>query len=193
MLKEIGNFINLADILVALIFVRTIWIGLIKGLSSEFFKVLNVFVTSFIALHYFTALAVFFGKHLSIPLVQLELLAFIVIWGVITFIFRIVREAWVVSVNPEGKVILGQRIGGIILAIPRVGLISGLLFFMIFLSGNPFLNRQVRNSWLGFHFQDTSFRVYDLFYDGFIHKVFPNEEKNPALLKVKDRYKPKTK
>jgi len=191
MLKEIFSLVNITDVVVALIFVRTVWIAVIKGLSAEFFKVLSVLITSFIALHYFSALAAFFGKHISMPFVHLELLAIIVIWGIITFIFRIIREAWIVSVNPEGKVILSQRIGGVILAIPRAGLISGMIFFMIYTSGSPFLNRQAKKSWLGFHFQDTSFRVYHLFYDGLIQKIFPNEEKNPALLKLKERYKPK--
>ncbi len=192
MLKEICDLVNLADVLVALIFMRTLWMGVVKGLNSEFFKALGVLLTCFIGLHYFSGLAAFFGKHLPLSSIQTEILAVAVIWGIIGFLLRIVREAWIVSINPEGKVILSQRLGGAVLAFIRACLICGLIFFLIFTSGIPFLNRQVRTSWLGFHFQDTSFRVYDLIYDGAIHRIFPNENKNPALKKLKDRYKSKT-
>jgi len=192
MLKEILNIINIVDILIIAVFIRIIWIAVIKGVMVEFFKLFAVFITCFVALHYFNQLAGVLKGFLTLPVSLIEILAVVILWAFITILFRFMREGWLASINPEGKVALSQRIAGGALALPRAVLVSGLIFFLIFVSGNVYLNKKARQAWSGFYFRDKALRVYMLVYSQIVSRLFTGEEINMELEKVPERYKKKT-
>jgi len=186
MLKEILGSVNPVDILIFGIFIRIIWIGAVKGLMVEFFKFFGILFATFVTLHYFTRLAQYLQHVAALQKTLTYVLAFGIIWLLMAVIFKIVREGWMLMINPEGKNPFWQRIGGGLLAVFRAVLISGMAFMMIFASGNQYLAKKAGDSWTGFYFMDVSPQVYKGIFNGLIGRFFPDEEINKVVFGLKD-------
>jgi len=188
MLGEIISKINPVDVIIALIFLRCLYIGLHRGFVVEFFKLLGMILATFITLHYYSHFAYLLGPLVFIPYETAELLSFCLLWLFIVVIFKVVREGWMIMINPEEKISVVQKIGGIVVAIPRAFLICGMAFLLVFSSRNFELSDSAHKSFCGFYLMDISPQIYNTIYEGLIKKVFPNEAKNSSVFKLKSLY-----
>ena len=85
---------NIVDLLMVIVIVTTVYLGARKGIITEVFKLLGIFCTLFIALHYYAQFAAvlrtqFFGKEASV-----EFLAFSILGILVFAIFILISKGW---------------------------------------------------------------------------------------------------
>ena len=180
MLKELLITIGWIDILMGCIVLRCFYIGFTKGFVVEFFKFLGMVFASFITLHYYFKIAQLLQPLISIPFVYCELVAFILIWLVCVFVFKIIRDGLMVFIKMEAHPIVHKAGGGVI-SLARASLICSLTFSLLFVSGNRFLIRSSRSSFSGFYLIELCPKIYWSGYDNFVGKIFPKDKKNKEV------------
>ena len=180
MISEILSIINVVDIIVLGIFVRSIYIGYDQGLLVEFFKMLGMVFATFFTLHYFVTFALFLGKLLPLPMDMVVVVAYVIIWVVMIALFAVVRQGWMLGLKPFEKTFPYRVLGGILGAV-RATFIVGMLFLVIFISSSTFFVRTARSSFSGFYLKNVAVDFYNFCYNGFIVKVFPKEPINEKV------------
>jgi len=175
--------INTIDLVMAVVLVRAIYIGLAEGFVVEVFKLLGTFLATFIVLHYYFSFAVFSQGFVPLPLPSLEFLSFVLLWFWMTALFAIVRSGWMLGFKTDKKTPLIRLLGGC-LSIPRAILTAGLIFMLIFVSGNKALDVGARKSLAGFYFLEVSSDLYRYIYDQAVARTFPSEKKNAQLFEM---------
>jgi len=180
MISEIFSIINVVDIIVLCVFVRSIYIGYNQGLMVEFFKMLGIVFATFFSLHYFVSFALFLGKLLPLPMDMVVEVAYVTIWIVMVALFAVVRQGWMLTFKPFEKTFAYRMLGGG-LGTVRAAFITGLLFLAIFISSSTFFVRTARSSLSGFYLKDIAVSFYTFSYKNFIVKVFPKEPINEKV------------
>ncbi len=180
MISEILSIINVVDIIILGIFLRSIYIGYQQGLLVEFFKLLGITFATFFSLHYFVSFALFLGKLLPLPMDMVVVVAYVMIWIIIVALFAVVRQGWMLSFKPFEKTFPYKVLGGI-LGTVRAAFITGLVFLLIFISSSTFFVRTARSSLSGFYLKDVAVSFYNFSYNSLIVKVFPKEPINEKV------------
>jgi uncharacterized membrane protein required for colicin V production len=181
---------NYVDILMVFTCGWCIYIGAKQGILSEFCKLLGMFFATFITLHYFLTFARFLKRTLNIPDELNVLLSFLFLWLVVVVLFNFVREGWGIMLRGEPHPIV-NKIGGILLAIPRAMLVCGMMFMLLFISNHEELAKQARTSISAFYFIDLSPGFYRQIFDTLISKGFPRERMNEVVFTLKEEKKKK--
>ncbi len=189
MLKEIFSFINPVDVVILMIFVRAVWIGTAKGMTVELFKLTGTSFATFIILHYYTDFGLILQNNIAMPTPVALGISFCLLWILVTILFRFVREGTMVMLNPENRISLVQRAGGIILAVGRAILVGGLVFVLIVTPGSKELVSAARHSLSGFLLGDVSPRVYEMTGENLIRPLFPDEKKSSAVSEFRKKFR----
>ena len=190
MFREILSSVNWIDILIGCIVARGVYIGEKKGAVVELFKLCGMLFGTFIILHYYMRFAQSLHKMTAIPIAVNRFLSFIFLWLIVVVVFKIIREGWMVIFKPKDPS-TASKWGGAFLAFVRSSLVCGLMFLLIFASGNEYLRTKARNSFTGFYLADFSPSIYEFIYNGVISRLFPEEQKNNDVFRLKDRPKEK--
>lgn len=188
MINEILSNLNSIDILIGCVLIWCLYIGVTKGMVAEIFRLLGIFSSTFIALHYYVALANLLDGVIVLPMSVSLVLSFLVLWVGVVIIFKFMREGCMVILNVKTHPII-NRWGGASVALVRGSLICGLMFCLIFISGNKFLSDRAKKSFSGFYAMDLSPRIYGVVFDKVIGKLFPSEKKNIAAFELKENRK----
>ena len=183
MWKDILARINVVDLVMVGIVIRSIYIGFAEGFVVEAFKLLGALVATFVVLHYFYSFALLVKEAMAMPVTTLELFSFIFLWMLVTTMFSIVRSGWILGFKVEKKTIL-LRLLGLFLSVPRAVLVCGLTFVLFFLSGNKELEMTTRKSLSAFYILTVSSDMYGAAYDQWIARFFPEEPLNVRLFEI---------
>jgi uncharacterized membrane protein required for colicin V production len=180
MIKDILLNFNWIDALIGAFIIRCVFIGLARGLIIEFFKFLGIVFATIITLHLYVRFGRFLHQTIRVPNNITELLAFFLLLVAAILIFKMIREGWMVLHKNEETTRVSRIFGGL-LGMFRGLLVAGLVFVMLFLSGNEFLKKSGRQSFSGFYMEELSPRLYEVTFEGIIVKLFPEEKKNEKL------------
>lgn len=180
MIQDILLNSNWIDAILLVLTLRTIFIGIKRGLMVEFFKFLAILFATFLTLHFYVQLGLFFHEMVSLPKAVQESVAFLVLWGAVSLIFKFIGEGWNLIHKVEELSFFAKISGGVLAAF-RGTLIGGLILFFLVLTGNKFLVKSARQSFVGFYLQELSPRLYNVMFDGLVLKLFPQEKKNEKV------------
>ena len=175
--------LNIVDLFMAIVIATIICSGTRKGIITEVFKLLGIFCTIFITLHYYERFAdvlkvQFFGKKAAT-----EFFAFNIL-GILTFvIFILISKGWVLilEIKFHEKI---DRFGGFILSLIRSYFACGLIFFVLLLASHKYVSPRARQSVSRDVFRYVAVDFYRATYSALIEKFFPNEKLNEEAFKL---------
>ncbi len=180
MIREILTIVNIVDVVVFFIFIRSAYIGFTQGLIVELFKMMGILFATFFTLHYFIILTSYLGGVLPLPMDMIVVVAYIMIWVIMVALFAVVRQGWMLGFPPIEKTFIYKILGGVLGTI-RAMFVSGLLFLVIFISSSAILVQSARSSFAGFYLKSISVDFYKSCYMNFIVRVFPKEPMNDKI------------
>lgn len=186
MILDFIKNINWVDIIIILILVRIVYIGVQTGVVIELFKLLGVLVTSFLTLQYFTTLAHFFHQITKAPEPWMIPLAFLLLWGVLFFACKLLRDAIFLVFTIEAQSLV-DKWGGALLSIVRFFLVASMTLFAFFLTGEKYIQSKVATSFSKKYAMNAAPGFYHGMWDGFFSKLFAGKKPNPAVADVLNR------
>jgi len=184
MLTDVLGKVNWIDVFMGCALLRCIFKGTQQGFIVEFFKLLGIFFSTFITLHYYVAFGIVLRNYLWLPEFLLDQAGFLVLWLIVIVAFKVIRDGWLIWLKEEQITRVSRLIGGLI-AILRGVLVIGLLFVYIHLTGNAFLIKTSQKSFSHRYMGDISPQLYGALFNQFIAPVFPDEKKNDKVFKLR--------
>jgi len=173
--------INGVDLVLFGLLARAVYIGAVQGVVVEFFKITGLLLAMFITAHYFSRLAGFLTTWLKIfSREQADVFFIAALWILVMAVFSLVRSGWLVILKAEEPSRLSRCSGWVVGALRGV-LICGMVIFMVLVSGQMALIKNVRKALLGRYVADLVFHVYETGYEEGIRRIFPEELKNKEM------------
>jgi hypothetical protein len=123
---------------------------------------------------------------LPMSLNLMELVSFLVLWIGVVFVFKVIRDGWMLLIKTEAQEAF-NKFGGALTGAFRGLLVSGMLVIVLFLSGNQYLIKSINTSFSGFYLTTFSTGIYESCFDNLEAKFFPKEKKNLSVLKITSR------
>ncbi|MDP2939899.1 MAG: CvpA family protein [Candidatus Omnitrophota bacterium] len=177
---ELLKKLNWVDICVFLFIVRTLYIGLKRGLVVEFFKLLGVYLAIVISFHYYARIANFLNSKSPLPLDFADFLSLLVLAGFIILVFKFIREGFTALIKAEAKPVF-DKWAGFIFSLLRAFLLSSLVIVILFISNITYVTSSITNSFSQNYFLNLAPRIYSGCFENLIVKLFPSEQLNQSL------------
>ena len=174
------------DIVMPLVILRCALTGKKSGLVVESFKLIGILFATFVTLHYYKALGDLLHQNLSLNDSIKDAYAFGLLAVSAHLLFSLIREGWLIILKIEMPPIIDQW-GGLIFSLIRGYLICGLILLALVLVKDNSIQADAKHSLSALVFKDTSSRIYQNFYSGFIDKFFPKEPINEEVFKLMDQ------
>jgi len=175
---------NWVDILIIILTIRMCYIGLKRGLGVEVFKFINLCFCSFVAFHFFYSLGEFINNKIPVlPLESTLIFTYLVLILIITVIFIIIRDGFLMVIRTEGDSPASKYLG-LILGFIRGLLISGFVIFALLISHIRYLELSCRASFLGPRVVVMTTRTYEFVFYGIVSKIFPDQNFNQEVTKA---------
>ena len=183
---------NSVDILIVVIIASAIYIRRKDGIVAELFKLLGIFCTIFITLHYYARFAdflrvQFFGKEAAT-----EFFAFCLLFSVFFLTFAFISGGWSLILKIKSFAIV-DRWGNVVLSLVRGYFICSMIFLALILSGQDFFVSRARKSVSNALFSGAAVELYRASYSNLVEKFFPDEEVSEAAFKLIGKESGKTK
>ena len=187
---ELLSQLNFLDFIVLIVLLRICYISAKTGLSVEIFKFLGVLFSTYIALHYYTALSDVIQKRFlpkNMPLEFIDFITFLSLIiavylcfvGIRTILSRFVQLDTIPKIN---------QLAGLVLGIGRGFLVIGLLSFTLVISSVAYLSNSVKYSYFARKTFAISPQTYDWLWSNIFSKFSPNEKFNSTVMEVKDNF-----
>lgn len=178
---------NFLDIIIILIAIRIFYSGFQMGLAVEFFKLSGVILATFLSLHYYAGISSILRLWFTLKILFLNLAVFVVLaaGGYLVFVF--LRNIFYRYLKLEAAPRISQ-FGGLILGTARLFFTTGLLIYILMISGIKYLNESVKYSYLGSRSVSISADTYTWLWSSIISKFFPDEKLNSAVSGVLEKF-----
>jgi len=186
MLPEVIRQFNWVDIFVIIVLLRTIYIAVKNGLTSEAFKLPGIIFALYLSLHYYTTVSDLIQERLPVKEMPLEFLDFIFFLILATFgylVFVLLRNLFCRFIKMEAAPNFNRWIG-LFLGIARSFFLVGLLTFGLAISSINYLKVSTRNSYLGSQFCQIAPATYTWIWNNITSKFMAQEKLNPAIEEV---------
>ncbi len=183
MFGEILSQLTWIDFLIICFVVRSIYIGVAKGLYTEGFKLLGIIFSVFIAYHYFARFGQTLEGFLHFPEKATQVVAFLLLWGLTVLVVKLIRDGWSLVLKLEEPSTLSRIIGAGLGAL-RGCLVCGLMCACLFLTGNRFIRQNVKDSFTGVFLLDFSLETYKASFRNVVGKVYSKETLNEKALQI---------
>jgi uncharacterized membrane protein required for colicin V production len=191
MFMDILKSLNWVDFLVLAILVRIIYIGVQTGVVTELFKLLGVFLTAFVCLHYYAPLAIFLKHITKLPWQNAaEPVSFALLWIALFVSCKFIRDGLFMLFTIEAQSTV-DRWGGAILAVGRFFLVASMTLFLLLLPNIKYLQTKTVDSLSGKHVLLVAPKFYRVMCDGFVSKVFPSEKTSKAVAEQMKKVEPR--
>lgn len=187
MLLEIVQQINLLDILIILILVRTVSIAIRKGFAVEFFKLLGTYCATYLALHYFTHLADRLHTlpgFRSAPIEFIDFVAFLFL-VIIGYNFILLMRIIVIKSRAQEALRSISRWSGMLLGVVRGGLLAGIICFGFAISSMSFFSDMVSQSLMGNTLFEVPSQVYEWTWNNITKHIAASEQVNKTIAEVR--------
>ena len=180
MLYNVIKQINWVDIFIVIILFRVCYAAVNTGLPIEIFKILGTISAIFLSLHYYSYFAGFVQKFagiksVSVGFYSLSSFAILAILGYMVFL--ILRNFFSRLMSLETVTGLNRWLG-LGLGIIRGFLLSGLLIFMLVISGSGYFKTSIKDSYSGKFVFKIAPATYGLLWKGVASKFIPGAKFN---------------
>lgn len=185
--------LNFLDIFILIALIRICYISVKTGIAIEFFKLLGVLSTIYIASHYYITISDFIRQrylHQVMPLQFVDFLVFAILALLVYGCFIVLRVAFYRFMKAEAAPGL-NRYGGLILGLVRWYFTIGLLVYMLIISSVSYLNSSAKHSYLGNRFSVVSAQTYEWMWENIFSKFFPKEKPNSVVNEVMGNFSKK--
>lgn len=173
------NFVWL-DICVLIFIVRGCWIGFQKGSVVEIFKMVALFFSIFIGLHFYSDLAYLLTDFARIVKSVAPIFSYIVMVSIVMFSFCIFRDGFFIMFK-MGDASKRSKVGGLVLGLIRGVLFGGIVFFGCLIVDNVALTRSVRVSYSGSILLEINSNIYSSMHRFIVRPLFPKEERRQSI------------
>ncbi len=180
---EFINKINWLDVVIFLIFLRTLAIGIKRGVIIEFFKLLGLLVSIVISFHYFSRLGNFLNSKSPLPLEFADFVSLIFISSLLILLFKFIRDGITVLVKTEVKPAADKWLG-FILSVLRAFVLSSLILIILFCTNIAYIKASVKNSFSQGYILNIAPRLYSGCFESLFVKFFPSEQLNTAIFEL---------
>lgn len=177
---ELLSKLNWVDVLVIIVFLRSIYIGLKRGLIVEFFKLLGVIVAIVVSFHYYSHIADFLNAKSPLPLDLADFVSLLFLSALIIVLFKFIRDGFNVLVKAEVKSFF-DKFAGFILSLLRAFSLSSLTLIILFSTNLDYLKSSVNDSSSKNYLMNIAPRIYSSCFESFLVKFFPKEELNTTI------------
>jgi uncharacterized membrane protein required for colicin V production len=182
MLSKYFVGVNWVDFLIMGAIVRMCFIGMRTGVAIELFKLLSLWVTTVVSFHiYTTPLSDYLNSKLpALPLDAGDVFVFVCLLGIITILFRVVRESFFLLVKIEAHNVL-DRWAGLAIGCLRGFWVASIALFVMTISTVNYLEVSAKSSLFGSKLLSMAPSIYRTSYEGFVAKFIPYGDVNPAV------------
>ena len=184
MLTHLLKSINWIDALLAVLFIRIIFIGVKNGFISEFFKCIGLIVAIFISFHYYSSLAAWAAQKTHFSWDYWDLLMFVDLWAAVMFFFMLVRNGMLLLFKAETIHQGFDKYSGGFLAVGRGILVCGMAIFLILLIHYGPAMRMTLHSFSFKIAGNVDVSIYSYLFNHLIDKLFTGEHYNTAAALV---------
>lgn len=175
---------NWIDIVIIVSTLRMCYIGLRKGFGIELFKLINVFFCAFVSLHfYFSFSELLHNKIPALPLEAAAIFNYVLLISIITIIFRILRDGFLVLIRIESISPISKYVG-LTVGFIRGLFISGLIIFGLLISTIHYFELSARTSFFGPKIVRLPLKTYEVLFYGIAAKIFPDQTFNQETVKT---------
>jgi uncharacterized membrane protein required for colicin V production len=182
--------LNWIDLLMLAILIRIVFIGMQAGFVIEMFKLLGAFLTVFICFHYYAPFAqVLVGITNSPWYNAAEVLSFLILWGVLFFICKLIRDGMFILFTIDAQSFV-NKLGGALLGIGRFFIVGSMALYLFFVTRVEYFETKTMGSFSGKHIVFVAPNFYSVLCEGFVSKVFPSEKVSKAVREQLKRVEP---
>ena len=174
--------INWVDILAIILLIRTTYVSLQAGLSSELFSLLGVYLNVVLALNYYAKIGhILSGTIPGFPLVLANFVSFLGIAVILAILFRFIGGVLDRVIKIEWHPLI-ESVGGLVAGLARSCLAVSLVLIILILLPLPYMQWSIRDRSLsGTFFLKIGLSVYAKSI-----KVLPAFVKNDALVDTEE-------
>jgi uncharacterized membrane protein required for colicin V production len=181
---------NFLDFIILIVLFRVCYIAVKKGLSVEIFKFCGVLFSSYIALHYYTALSNliqgrFLPKEMPLEFLDFIIFIFLIALGYLCFVGLRGLLSRFIQLDAIPKI---NQCLGLILGIGRGFLIISLLSFILVISSVTYLSNSVKYSYLGRRSFAILPQTYAWLWSNIFSKFSAQEKFNPTVTQVMEKF-----
>ena len=162
-------------------------LGINSGRKSDFFTEFLIFLgilfASCFSLHFYVRFGNILNNTLVLPPHSQELLAFLIISGVLVTLTLLAKGGWMVII----KFNINRQVdnwGALTFAILKTYFLCGLVLFALLISGHPSIEGFARKSLSFKIFRQAPHWIYSVCYTGFIGNFFKDEPLNQKAFRV---------
>jgi uncharacterized membrane protein required for colicin V production len=184
MLTHFIKSVNWIDVVLVILFIRMIFIGVKNGFLSEFFKFIGVLALVFVSLHFYSFLAAWVTKKTNLFWGFWDLAVFAVLWFVVAFFFKLLRDGILVLFKAETTHQGFDKYAAGLVAVARGILVCSMTIFLILLTRNGPLTRMALHSYSYQVAGSAAVGTYTFLYKNLVDKLFAGEHYNADALKV---------
>ena len=142
---ELIRRVNWVDILAIIILIRTSYISLQAGLSSELFSLLGVYLNIILTLNYYTKIGRIISETIpGFTLVLANFISFLSIAVILAVLFRLIRAILDRVIKIEWHPLI-ERLGGLVAGLARSCLAVSLVLIILILLPLPYMQWSIRD------------------------------------------------
>ena len=172
--------LNWIDLLITLIFARTLYIAYKSGFIIELFKSLGVFFAVLFSFHYFSKLSDLVSSWVTISVSAADTFVLTFLVFLIILIFKFIRDAVLVLFKIEAISLIDKWVA-LIFGIFRAILISSLMIVILLVTTNTYFENSVNSSYTGKKFLNISTGVYSYCFGSVFSRFFSKDKINTAI------------
>ncbi|MBI3315276.1 MAG: CvpA family protein [Candidatus Omnitrophica bacterium] len=184
MLTQFFRSINWVDVVLLVLFVRTVFISVKTGLIAEVFRLLGLVTALFVGLHHYAFAAEFLAKKTFLPLADLRFLVFTILVCAVILVFKFARDGilllFKVKTNHQGF----DKYGAGVLGAVRGWLLCSTVLFAVFLVSHPLVHAQAFSSWGHKVAARAAPDTYSFLFHQVIGKLFEGQKFNADVFTV---------
>ena len=191
MIEKFFSTINWVDVMFLVIISRGMYIGFKSSFFVEFLKFLGILVSAFVVLHYFQFLGKFLHEILGFGTNAAIFLAFLFLWVVVVFVFKLVRDGIFLAFKIKVKPGIDRWLG-LTVATVRSLFICSMTLMLLYVSAENYLIKQASQSAVDRYVGNWAPRFYKFSFKSICGKFFPEEKINQkvfSLAKSDKRFK----
>jgi len=182
-INVVDGGINAVDLFMAIIVAAVICMGRKDGIVAEIIKLIGIFFTVFITLHYYVRFAdflrvQFFGKD-----AETELFAFTLIAVAVSVSFIFITKGWSLILEIKSIAVI-DRWGRLIFSLIRSYFVGSMVFLALILSQHATVTPLAQKSVCAILFHNGAVNLYKASYSFLIEKYFPGEKINQDVIEL---------
>jgi len=181
---------NFLDFIILIVLIRICYIAAKTGLSVEIFKLSGVLLSTYTALHYYTAFSDLIQKRFLpkvMPLEFVDFLVFVLLIAVVYLCFVVLRSLLFrfIQLNAIPRI---NQIAGLILGICRSFLVVGLISFSLAISSVTYLSGLTKHSYLGSRALSIAPGAYNWLWISIFSKFSADEKFNSTVVDTVNKF-----